>query len=248
MDILIKQYNYLKFCINNKGQLIDKKLKSPLNFQYHYTSFILSSILLEDDNNIDKIVQYYLSIPKKTMKPSNDFNVVLLSFALLNDEKGLLKNYKRQILDSFYHNSDDELYKLNNNFRALRLVGMILEAIIKNNDFNQKIKEEIEWILNLQFDDGFFPDSNMEYKIEKNQGVPHLTYHTKIMMCVGITYLYTKDKRLKNSFFKALKVLLEISIENYYFFYGRSTNALFSYGSLYLVFILAYKFSSNKFF
>jgi hypothetical protein len=243
-----KQYNYLKSCINNKGQIVDKKLKTPLNFQYHYSSFILSSVLLQYDSDIDKVIQYYLSIPKKTMKASNDFNVVLLSFALLNDKQGLLKNYKQQILDSFYHNSDDELYKLNNNFRALRLVGMILETKVKNIEFNQKIKDEIEWILDLQFDDGFFPDSNIEYIIEKNQGVPHLTYHTKIMMCVGLAYKYTKDERLKESFFKALRVLLEISLDNYYFFYGRSTNALFGYGSLYICFALAYQFSSDKFF
>lgn len=180
------------------------------------------------------------------MNPSNDFNIMLLNYAMMYDGGNILD--KEKILKSFYHNSDNELYKLNNNFRALRLVGMILESKLKNIEFKQKIKDEIEWILDLQFDDGFFPDSNMEYKIEKNEGVPHLTYHTKIMMCVGLSYLYTKDKRLKQSFFKALKVLLEISIDNYYFFYGRSTNALFGYGTLYLVFILAYKFSSNKLF
>jgi len=246
MDILIKQYNYLKSCLNEEGQLIDKKLKSPLNFQYHYSSFILSSILLKKYENIEKVLNYYLSIPKEIMKPSNDFNVMLLSYAMIYDKKNILD--KNRILKTFYHNSDNELYKLNNNFKALRLVGMILESKLKNGEFNEKIKKEIEWILDIQFDDGFFPDSNMEYKIEKNKGIPHLTYHTKIMMCVGLAYLYTKDERLKKSFFRALKVLLEVSIDNYYFFYGRSTNALFGYGSLYLAFILAYKFSNNKLF
>ena len=244
--LIINQYSYLKSCLTKKGQLIDKQLKSPLNFQYHYTSFILSSILLKDYENIEKVLNYYLSIPKYIRKPSNDFNILLLSFAIMFDDDKTLDRSK--ILKTFYHNSNDYLYKLNNNFRALRLVGMILESKIKNIGFDQKIKDEIEWILDLQFDDGFFSDSNMEYKIEKNRGVPHLTYHTKIMMCIGLAYLYTKDERLKGSFFKALQVLIEISIESYYFFYGRSTNALFGYGCLYLVFILAYKFSSNRFF
>ena len=240
-----KQYDYLKSCLNNRGQLIDKKLKSPLNFQYHYTSFMLSSMLLKDYENVKGVLNYYLSIPKNIMKPSNDFNVMLLSFTLMYDKNNILE--KEKILKTFYHHSDED-FKLNNNFRALRLVGMILECQLKNQEFNQKIKDEIEWILDLQFDDGFFPDSNMEYKVEKNNGVPHLTYHTKIMMCVGLAYLYTKDERLKKSFFKALQVLLEISINNYYCFYGRSTNALFGYGSIYMVLILAYKFSSNEFF
>ncbi|GAB6074885.1 hypothetical protein [Nautilia lithotrophica] len=246
MDILIKQYNYLKFSLNQKGQLLDKKLKSPLNFQYHYSSFILSSILLKDDEYLNKVLNYYLSIPKDIIKPSNDFNVMLLSLAIIFDENNKLD--KEKILKTFYHKSDEELYKLNNNFRALRLVGLILDNKLSNKNLIDKINSEIEWILDLQFDDGFFPDSNMKYKVEKNKGVSHLTYHTKIMMCVGLAYLYTKDKRLKDSFFKALKVLLEISLENYYFFYGRSTNSLFGYGSLYLVFILAYKFSNNKLF
>ena len=244
--LINNQYSYLKSCLNKKAQLIDKKLKSPLNFQYHYASFVLSSILFKDYKNTEKVLNYYLSIPKNVMKPSNDFNVMLLSFAIMFDGDGILK--KEKILKTFYHNSDDDIYRLNNNFRALRLVGMILETKLNNIEFNQKIKDEIEWILDLQFDDGFFPDSNMEYKVEKNNGVPHLTYHTKIMMCVGLAYLYTKDERLKQSFFKALQVLLEVSIDNYYFFYGRSTNALFGYGSLYLVLVLAYKFSNNEYF
>lgn len=243
-----KQFNYLKSCINNKGQLVDKKLKAPLNFQYHYSSFILSSIIQKDYEELEKVLDYYFSIPTNTMKPSNDFNVVLLLFAILNDEDSILGKIKTKILNSISHNTDEELFKLNNNFRALRLLGMILESTIKNIKFNEKIEAEINWILDLQFDDGIFPDSNRKYKIEKNKGVPHLTYHTKIMMCVGFAYFYTRDERLKLSFFKAMTVLLNISIKNYYFFYGRSTNALFGYGSLYISFILAYKFSGDKVF
>ena len=63
MDILTKQYGYLELCINNKGQLVDKKLKAPLNFQYHYSSFILSSILKKDYANLNKVLDYYFSIP-----------------------------------------------------------------------------------------------------------------------------------------------------------------------------------------
>jgi hypothetical protein len=245
--IINKQFNYIKSCINKKGQIVDKKLKSPLNFQYHYASFILASVLKNDKKHLNKVIKYYLSIPNKRMKHSNEFNVILLLLALKYDSDNLIE-YKNKVIKSIYDRSDEELYKLNNNFRALRLVGLILEnkILLKKNE--NKIKEEIDWILTLQFNDGFFPDSNMEYKIEKNRGIPHLTYHTKITMCVGLAYLYTKDKKLKKSFFKALKVLIEVSIENYYFFYGRSTNALFGYGSLYLIFILAYKFSDNKLF
>jgi len=244
--MIVKQYNYLKSCINTKGQLVDKKLQAPLNFQYHYSSFILSSILRKDYENLNKVLNYYFSIPTNIMKPSNDFNIVLILFAVLNDEDNILDKYKSKIIESITHNTDEELFKLNNNFRALRLLGMILESKVKESAYSQKIYDEIDWILELQFDDGFFPDSNMKYEIHKNQGVPHLTYHAKIMMCVGFSYLYTKDARLKESFLKAMKVLLDISIDNYYFFYGRSTNALFGYGSLYISLILAYKFTNDK--
>jgi hypothetical protein len=248
MDFLTKQYNYLKSCNNASGQLVDKKLKAPLNFQYHYSSFILSSILKKDYDHLKGTLDYFFSIPKKTIKPSNDFNIVLLSFSILNDEDNMLDNYKKRIINFIDHNTNKELFKLNNNFRALRFLGMLLESKIKNQEINQEIYTEIEWILDLQFDDGFFPDSNIEYKIKKNQGVPHLAYHTKIMMCVGFGYLYTKDKRLKYSFLKAMEVLLNISTDNYFFFYGRSTNSLFGYGTIYVAFILAYKLSNNKIF
>lgn len=247
MDILIKQYSYIKSCINDKGQIVDKKLKSPLEFQYHYASFILSSVIKGDDKFLEKVVQHYLNISKEKMKPSNDFNVFLLLLALDSDKNDLLVKYKENILESIYHQSNQELYKLNNNFRALKLVGLILEDHIKSSKQNeQKINQEIEWILNLQFDDGFFPDSNMKHEVQKNRGVPHLTYHAKITMCIGMAYKYTMDTRLLEAFNKAIKVSVDISIENYYFFYGRSTNALFGYGSFYLALILAYEFSDDK--
>lgn len=247
MDILIKQYNYIKSCINDKGEIVDKKLKSPLEFQYHYTSFILSSIVINDKEYLEQVVQHYLSISKQKMKPSNDFNVFLLLLALDSDKNNLLAKYKEDILENIYHQSDEELYKLNNNFRALRLVGFILEDKVTSSKQNeQKIIQEIDWILNLQFEDGFFPDSNMKYKIKKNRGVPHLTYHAKITMCIGMAYRYIKDTKLLKAFYNAVEVLLDISIENYYFFYGRSTNALFGYGSFYLVLLLAYDFSKDK--
>jgi hypothetical protein len=247
VDILTKQFNYIKSCINDKGQIVDKKLKSPLEFQYHYASFILSSIIKNYDEYLEKTLQHYLSISKQKMKPSNDFNVFLLLLALDSDKNDLLSKYKENVLKSIYHQSDEELYKLNNNFRALRLVGLILEyKIISSKQNEKKINQEIDWVLNLQFDDGFFPDSNMKYEVEKNRGVPHLTYHAKITMCIGIAYKYTKDMRLLKAFNKAIEILLDISIENYYFFYGRSTNALFGYGSIYLALVLAYKFNDDK--
>lgn len=247
MDILSKQFKYIKSTINDKGQLVDKKLNSPLEFQYHYSSFILSSVLLSNKCYLDKVVNNYLSIPKQKMKASNDFNVFILLLALECDKEKLLVQYKDDILKSIYHHNNKELYKLNNNFRALRFVGLILEDKIKNSCNNEKkISEEVDWILNLQFDDGFFPDSNMEYTVEKNRGIPHLTYHSKITMCMGIAYTYTKNKRLLTAFNKAVRVLLDLSIENYYFFYGRSTNALFGYASFYLVLILSYKFNFDR--
>jgi hypothetical protein len=248
LNIIINQFNYVKSCLNKDGQLIDEKLKAPLNFQYHYSSFILSSILNKEYKKIEDVLEYYFSIPQEIMKPSNEFNVLLLLFSILNDDDNILDKYKNEILKSIYHKTNEELYKSNNNFRALKLVGMILESKVKNMNRSQLIDDEINWILKLQFDDGFFPDSNMVYEVERNEGVPHLIYHTKIMMCIGIIYLYTKDIRLKISFLKAMKVLLDLSIDNYYFFYGRSTNALFGYGSLYMSFILAYIFSSDQIF
>jgi hypothetical protein len=245
--MLVKQYNYIKSCINDRGQIVDKKLDSPLEFQYHYASFILSSILMNDDICIEKVLPYYLSLPYEKMTPSNDFNVFLLLLALDCDTNNLLAQNKNKILESIYHQSDEKLYKLNNNFRALRLVGLVLEDFISSVDkHEQKISQEIDWILDLQFDDGFFPDSNMQYNVEKNRGVPHLTYHAKITMCLGVSYKYTQDIRLLKAFNRAIKVLIDISVENYFFFYGRSTNALFGYGSFYLVLMLAHNFSQDQ--
>lgn len=246
VDILTKQYEFISSCIDSEGRIVDKKLKSPLEFQYHYTSFILSSVLVGNDKNLDKVVCHYLDISKEKMEPSNDFNVFLLLLAINNDRDNLLRKYKVRILNSIYHKSDEDLYKLNNNFRALRLVGLILEdkATLSRKN-SKKIDKEIEWILNLQFDDGFFPDSNMEYRVEKNKGIPHLIYHVKILMCVGLAYLYLRDDRLWSAFDKAIKLLLELSIDNYYFFYGRSTNAIFGYGCFYLSLILAYNVSGE---
>ncbi|MBA5762800.1 hypothetical protein H2O73_10630 [Vibrio sp. 404] len=247
VDILARQFEYVKSSINNKGQMVDNKLGSPLEFQYHYASFVLASVLLGDNECLGKVMEHYIGISKEKMKPSNDFNVFLLLLAISNDDHGLLNKYKNIILNSTYHVTDDELYKLNNNFRALRLVGLVLEDRIKESSDNaKKIVAEIDWLLNLQFEDGFFPDSNMNYGYEKNNGVPHLVYHAKITMCLGIVYSYIQESRIIKAFNKAVDVLLDISVDEYYFFYGRSTNAIFGYSSLYVALILSYKFSGNE--
>ena len=245
--ILDSQFNFIASCINDSGQMVDKKLKSSLEFQYQYTAFMVSCVLKNNNKYLSKILKYYLDIPGEKKRPSNEFNVFLLLLALDNDRNNLLIKYKEDIFKSIYHKSDKELYELNNNFRALRLVGLILEdKLTCSNKNKQKIEQETNWILNLQFYDGFFPDSNMQYKFENNRGIPHLVYHTKITMCVGMAYKYTNNTKFLNVFNRALTSLLDISTENYYFFYGRSTNSLFGYGSLYLVLVLAYKFNDDK--
>lgn len=242
-----RQFEFIKSCINKSGQVVDPRLKSPLNFQYHYSSFVLSCVLQGDNSQLQNVLAYYLSIPAEVMKPSHDFNVFLLLLALRCDKDGMLKDYQKQIKGSLSFNSDEELYQLNNNFRALRLTGMVLYSELFGEErFVEKVEGEIEWLLALQFDDGFFPDSNLEYAVEKNKGVPHLTYHAKITMCLGLVYLETGRGELLKPFLKAVDVLLDISSQNYFFFYGRSTNSLFGYGSFSLALILAYKFTGNS--
>ncbi len=143
-SILKKQYKYLTSCINNKGQLIDKKLQVPLNFQYYYSSFILSSVLIGNSKELEKVIYYYLSISKEIMKPSNDFNVMLLYFAIFFDNDNSLKNYKTQLLYSIYYKKDKEYFYSNNNFRALRLVGIVFESKVNCVDFSSKINDELK--------------------------------------------------------------------------------------------------------
>jgi hypothetical protein len=246
MNLLINQYRYLESSIDINGQMIDKKLKSPLMFQYHYTSFVMSSILKKNYFKIDRVLNFYLSIPEKVYHSSNEFNVLFLELSILNDSDNYLSKYKAKILNKIKHRKDEELFKLNNNFRVLRLLGMVLEAKIKNINLSKKITSEMDWLLKLQFEDGFFPDSNMNHKTEKNRGVPHLVYHAKIISCIGLIFKYTNDKRFLSVFNKGIDVLLDISAFNYYLFYGRSTNSLFGLSCFYLSLVMAFKFNKKK--
>lgn len=243
-ELIERQYRYVLSSVMKDGRIVDKKLKSPLNFQYHYTSFIFASLLKKNFPYVRRVFRYFSSIPPDVRIHSSEFNNFFLLLSLIYDKDKSLD--RKDVLNLIYHRTDEELYKLNNNFRALRLVNIILHSKIEDNrEFDEKIQQEVRWIADLQFDDGFFPDSNMEYQVIKNSGVPHLTYHTKITMCCGLSYLFGGRQELIDVFFRGLQRIIEISDDNYFFFYGRSTNSLFGYGSLFVSFILAYIFSSD---
>ena len=116
----------------------------------------------------------------------------------------------------------------------------ILNKLLLNKVKGLDLKIDFNFFYTIQFDDGFFPDTNFNLKIIKNTGIPHLVYHAKILMCLGLVYLFDdqKNKRLFNSFIKGFNALNDISTETESTFYGRSNNSLFGKSCVQLVYVI----------
>lgn len=242
--MISKQFEYITSCIKSNGSINDQELKAPLNFQYHYSAYILSALLQNKVSDLRLVLKYHLSLKPSIKRPSLEFNSFFYSLSLLLDKNNSLADFKKELLSQIEFRDEKELTKLNNNFRALQFVNKSIFNTLSNYDFNYE--KERDTLLEMQYDDGFFPDSNMQYNIIKNQGVPHLVYHAKILMCLGIVGIIKNDNKLKKSFLKGLSVLLDISPKNYYSFYGRSNNSLFGYGCMYLIFCIAEVLTGNS--
>ena len=232
-----KQYEFICSNLKISGEICDPLLKSPLDFQYHYTAFIFSSLYFNDDR-WKKVLQYFKDIPQKEKKVSIEFNNFFLLFGkILNNNSEFDK-----CLPEFKQRSNIEFGSINNNFKALNLLNKVLINKINNIDNTNGL----EYFNNLQFDDGIFPDTNYNYTQKKNLGIPHLVYHSKILMCLGFICLYKKDQELIKTFNKGLKALNILNTEKEDSFYGRSNNSLFGKSCLYAVYSIDYLLSNNS--
>lgn len=240
-----KQYLYLKKQINSSGQIIDPLLKSPLDFQYHYGSFALSSLLLGDfEKSGEKVLQYLLQVPAEISDTSSEFNNFFLLNALKLDSSGILNPFKERISGFIRHRSDSELNNLNYNFRYLRFLNRIIELQVLGRGNEEKIKSEKKWLLANQFSDGFFPDSQILADEKIGEGVPHLVYNAKILMTLSYAWYLTGEQELLESFLFGLDALMEVG--DFHLNYGRSTNSIFGFSSFYFALGMAFIASGNK--
>ena len=228
---LDSQFEYIKSNIQSNGAILDSLLESSLDFQYHYSSFIFSSLCYDGDD-WEKVLSYLENIKPEQKKISEEFNnfFILLSFYFFKKDK--LKPY----INKIKFRSEADLGKLNNNFTALNILNKLLLSKVKGVD----LKIDFNFFSTIQFDDGFFPDTNFNLKKNKNTGIPHLVYHAKILMCLGLVYLLDdkNNKKLFNSFIKGFNALNDISTEKESTFYGRSNNSLFGKSCVQLVYVI----------
>lgn len=218
-------YNYIVNNLNSKGEINDPTLKSPLNFQYHYSAFVFSSLYF-GDNKWKSVIKHFKTISANDKKISIEFNnfFFLLCKIIYKNEK-IEEEFPKIKFREF-----TEFKYLNNNFKALDLLNRVL--------FDKKSKLDLEFFSNLQFDDGIFPDTNFNYKFSKNIGIPHLVYHTKILMCLGLICLFKNDKKLKQVFDKGVLALNFLNTDTINSFYGRSNNSLFGRSCTYALYSL----------
>lgn len=239
------QYLYLKKQVNSSGQIIDPLLKSPLDFQYHYGAFTLSSLILgEFESSGEKVLQYLFQIPAEIRDASSEFNNFFLLNALKLDSSGILNPHKESISTYIRQRSDSELNKLNYNFRYLRFLNRIIELQVLGRGDKERINSEKKWLLANQFNDGFFPDSQISAEEKSGEGVPHLVYNAKILMTLSYAWYLTGDQELLESFLFGLDALMEVG--DLHLNYGRSTNSIFGFSSLYFALRMAFIASGNK--
>ncbi len=246
MDFLNKLYNYLESRVENDGSLRDGFLNAPLNFQYHYTGFVLSSILLNRFGpKTRKVLEYFLAVSEKTGEVSAEFNNLFLLLALYFDGEGKLKEYRESIKKKIIHRSDEILEPLNYNFRFIKLTNLYLEKRTGKDNDTAELREKLEDYLCLQMKDGFFQDSQIAPG-STEKGVPHLAYHAKMTMLNGLIYLLSGEEKAADALFKGIDALLSLLDFPYYFNYGRSTNSIFAYASFYTALKCAHIISRDK--
>ena len=201
------------------------------------------------------MIEFWLKIPNKIKITSLEFNnfAICLIYSIMTFLKkedkvsdkllALLETY----INKMRHESIEDLIPRNNNFTALTAVNLYLHGKLKKNqdEIKQGISLMKSKIIQYQMDDGFFPDTNMNKKhiLEKNKGISHLTYHSKISMLVALLGIFLDDKEMQASAIKAYDNIVELSsVDGEACFYGRSQNALFGYACLFLGLNLLYKF------
>lgn len=258
----IDQVLYLEKLIKSDGAFFDPTLKSPLDFQYHYSFFCISALLLyelkiirTDIKKIIKIVDYWSHVPdgrKIASTEFNNFSFCLAYWILIDIETDdqdilILKKKIKNIINNLHHRDLLALKPLNNNFTALAAINLFLDGSLNQDrskiaDGKKLMKNNI---IDFQMEDGFFPDSNMtwNHEMEKNNGLPHLTYHVKIAMVVALYAILSNDENAKKASLKAFNNIIEIAAPTgEACFYGRTTNSLYSYATLFLGLCITYKY------
>lgn len=179
-----------------------------------------------------------MRLTKDETHASSEFNNLFYILSLLYDKEGILLDYRKIILEKITHRPVDQILSLNFNFRALRLLNILLsDQIFKKNTPEEEIMQEVDWIFKLQDSEGFFTDSQIN-RGDTCSGVPHLAYHAKITMCVGLIAFFTKRKDFLSTFEKAMRAHLSIIPSQSLLFYGRSTNSTFGIACFYLNLVL----------
>ena len=220
LDIL---YNGILDNIKKNGSIIDPYLNSPLNFQYHYSSFIFSSYLRKN-KVYKKVLRYFDNIPINKTDISLEFNNFFFLLSQLFYQSKCINNENINFIKNYRERSDSELNKLNNNFKCLSILNQLLhkKLIGKNKNI------ETNYFSKIQDLDGLFIDTD---SVNESLGIPHLTYHSKILMCSGLSFLVSKEKEFKKNFNLGYKALMKLSSSHINSFYGRSINSSFGYSN-----------------
>ena len=239
---LIQMYKWLESLINSEGAMVDKSVRSSLDFQYQIPWFILSSSILNKSDskkkyldNINITLNYLFKIGFKVNKRSNSFITIplLLSLIFISDKdisKKINEYVQRVKLYPSYNSTSSA-----NNFFLLKMLSLLLKKSILDEKLNNDELEyisliESQYIPQWQYEDGFFYDT--PFKQNNHNGIPHLTYHASITMTVIFCAVIQQNSSLLDRGLKGLHVMNSmISPTGEAFAYGRSNNAIFGYSS-----------------
>ena len=240
-SIIEKPYNWLYSNFTASGSIFDENVKSSLDHQYHLAWFIFITSVYNKKTNendfvkdLEKAVDYLLNIDDKINRNSSSFIGIplILAYEFIDNQKIKNRIYR------FICNTEfvpTEFGDRANNFHCLKMIALLLEQRVLNIDLREKDKQFLKQIsskkiFEWQYSDGFYYDK--PYTTDLNKGVPHLTYHSTIMMCVLLAAVLLDDDRLlalgKNSIC-ALEALVSPTGEAGA--YGRSNNAIFGSSS-----------------
>lgn len=225
MQLIERVFNTLSNQVQDDGTLKDFKLKSALEFQYHYSAMIFSSIYCDNLKLASTLINKQNSIQAKVREPSTEFNTlfVLLSLYCFPDRCKSLYGLASLIK----HRSTDVLSKHNNNFRAIRFLNYVIEHQLGLRKLSAELIKEKEWLLSIQTDSGFFVDTPASDKAKSNS-ISHLAYHHKISLMVLIAGVIINDKQLLSKALLGVQAAKRLSYHVEWHFFGRSQNSIFS--------------------
>ncbi|MBC2714574.1 MAG: hypothetical protein HF978_04620 [Desulfobacteraceae bacterium] len=249
-------FKYLAYHQQENGAIFDSNIQSTLNGQYHHTNFSLSGLLMylltSDEAYCTRsynALKYFVEVPLHDKAGGIDFNnfPILILYALINNteleiDSSLIKLVEHYIENMSNHASLVKGTTYGNNFVALRAVNQLLRYNLLGRQEDIDTSERLmEATLKWQLNDGVFYDFPREFN--DPQGIPSLTYHSKITLMVLLYGLLSKENHIINRAIKGLEVLTALMAEDgEAFYYGRTNNALYGYACGIFAFRLAANF------